>query len=212
VREAQQMVRQVRQSGQPNFALALALRHTARGYFRPLSKNDAVRRTGRYYTPTEVIQLMVDALAPDPESRVLDFACGSGGFLLATAQHWVKRHGASPATVANQLYGVEYDEYAAQVSRVWFWRWGLGAPPKHLRRANTLDRRSGRVRPIECILLQSACGAVLQVALAGATAFQYAGSGKGRANAYEVALHRVSRKTRRAQRSNWANRTRGAAK
>jgi 16S rRNA C967 or C1407 C5-methylase (RsmB/RsmF family) len=118
VREAQQMVRQVRQSGQPNFALALALRHTARGYFRPLSKNDAVRRTGRYYTPTEVIQLMVDALAPDPESRVLDFACGSGGFLLATAQHWVKRHGASPATVANQLYGVEYDEYACTAGSV----------------------------------------------------------------------------------------------
>jgi hypothetical protein len=116
LQEAQQMVRQARQSGQPNFALALALRHTARGYFRPLSKNDAVRRTGRYYTPTEVIQLMVESLAPDPKSRVLDFACGSGGFLLATAHYWVKRHGVSAASIANQLHGVEYDEYAYKLA------------------------------------------------------------------------------------------------
>jgi protein-L-isoaspartate O-methyltransferase len=113
--------------GSRTFALALALRHTARGYFRPLAKNDVVRRTGRYYTPTEVIQLMVEALAPEPEWRVLDFACGSGGFLLATAHHWVKRHGASPATVANQLYGVEYDEYACKLARLVL-EVGLGVP------------------------------------------------------------------------------------
>jgi hypothetical protein len=127
LQEAQQIVRQARQSGQPNFALALALRHTARGYFRPLSKNDAVRRTGRYYTPTEVIQLMVESLAPDPEWRVLDFACGSGGFLLATAQYWVKRHGVSAASIANQLHGVEYDEYACKLARVVL-EVGLGVP------------------------------------------------------------------------------------
>jgi hypothetical protein len=184
LREAQQMVRQVRQSGQPNFALALALRHTARGYFRPLSKNDAVRRTGRYYTPTEVIQLMVDALAPDPESRVLDFACGSGGFLLTTAQHWVKRHGASPATVANQLYGVEYDEYAHRLASLVL-EMGIGAPPKHLRRANTLtDDWTGQT--YQCIFCNPPAGSI-EVALQ-VDAFQYAGSGRGRANAYEVAF------------------------
>jgi 16S rRNA C967 or C1407 C5-methylase (RsmB/RsmF family) len=113
MQEAQQMVRHARQSGQPNFALALALRHTARGYFRPLDKNDVVRRTGRYYTPTEVIQLVVEALAPDPEWRVLDFACGSGGFLLATAQYWItelRRHeiSANRAGVVRLIQGVLY--------------------------------------------------------------------------------------------------------
>lgn len=184
LQEAQQMVRQARQSGQPNFALALALRHTARGYFRPLSKNDAVRRTGRYYTPTEVIQLVVEALAPDPEWRVLDFACGSGGFLLATAQYWVKRHGVSAASIANQLHGVEYDEYAYKLASLAL-EMGVGAPPVHLRCANTLTD-DWASQTYQCIFCNPPAGSI-EVALQ-VDAFQYAGSGKGRANAYEVAF------------------------
>lgn len=184
LREAQQMVRQARQSGQPNFALALALRHTARGYFRPLDKNDVVRRTGRYYTPTEVIQLVVEALAPDPEWRVLDFACGSGGFLLATAQYWVKRHGVSAASIANQLHGVEYDEYAYKLASLAL-EMGVGAPPVHLRCANTLTD-DWASQTYQCIFCNPPAGSI-EVALQ-VDAFQYAGSGKGRANAYEVAF------------------------
>jgi protein-L-isoaspartate O-methyltransferase len=184
LQEAQQMVRQARQSRQPNFALALALRHTARGYFRPLSKNDAVRRTGRYYTPTEVIQLMVESLAPDPKSRVLDFACGSGGFLLATAHYWVKRHGVSAASIANQLHGVEYDEYAYKLASLAL-EMGVGAPPVHLRCANTLTD-DWASQTYQCIFCNPPAGSI-EVALQ-VDAFQYAGSGKGRANAYEVAF------------------------
>jgi protein-L-isoaspartate O-methyltransferase len=184
LQEAQQMVRQARQSGQPNFALALALRHAARGYFRPLSRNDAVRRTGRYYTPTEVIQLMVESLAPDPKSRVLDFACGSGGFLLATAHYWVKRHGVSAASIANQLHGVEYDEYAYKLASLAL-EMGVGAPPVHLRCANTLTD-DWASQTYQCIFCNPPAGSI-EVALQ-VDAFQYAGSGKGRANAYEVAF------------------------
>jgi protein-L-isoaspartate O-methyltransferase len=184
LQEAQQMVRQARQSGQPNFALAFALRHTARGYFRPLSKNDAVRRTGRYYTPTEVIQLMVESLAPDPKSRVLDFACGSGGFLLATAQYWVKRHGVSAASIANQLHGVEYDEYAYKLASLAL-EMGVGAPPVHLRCANTLTD-DWASQTYQCIFCNPPAGSI-EVALQ-VDAFQYAGKGKGRVNEYEVAF------------------------
>jgi protein-L-isoaspartate O-methyltransferase len=184
LQEAQQMVRQARQSGQANFALAFALRHTARGYFRPLSRNDAVRRTGRYYTPTEVIQLMVESLAPDPKSRVLDFACGSGGFLLATAHYWVKRHGVSAASIANQLHGVEYDEYAYKLASLAL-EMGVGAPPVHLRCANTLTD-DWASQTYQCIFCNPPAGSI-EVALQ-VDAFQYAGSGKGRANAYEVAF------------------------
>ena len=187
LQEAQQMVRQARQSGQPNFALALALRHTARGYFRPLSKNDAVRRTGRYYTPTEVIQLMVESLAPDPKSRVLDFACGSGGFLLATAHYWFKQFGqdgVSPASLANQLHGVEYDAHAYSLARVVL-EVGLGVSVSRLHCANALHQ-NWQGQTYDCILCNPPAGKIEVNMQAGA--FQYAGKGKGRANAYEVAF------------------------
>jgi protein-L-isoaspartate O-methyltransferase len=187
LREAQQIVRQARQSGQPNFALALALRHTARGYFRPLSKNDAVRRTGRYYTPTEVIQLMVESLAPDPKSRVLDFACGSGGFLLATAHYWVKQFGqdgVSPASLANQLHGVEYDAHAYSLARMVL-EVGLGVSVSRLHCANALNQ-NWQGQTYDCILCNPPAGKIEVDMQPGA--FQYAGRGKGRVNEYEVAF------------------------
>lgn len=184
LRGTREMVRQARQSGQPNFALAFALRHTARGYFRPLAKSDIVRRTGRYYTPTEVVQLIVEVLSPKPEWHVLDFACGSGGFLLATAHHWIKRHGADPARIADQLHGLEYDEYACKLARMVL-EVGLGVPVKHLRCANTLNDNWAN-QSYHCIFCNPPAGKIegpLQE-----SAFKYAGEGTGRTNTYEVAF------------------------
>lgn len=42
---------------------------------------------GEYFTPREVVRLMVEALAPQSGDRILDPACGSGGFLAAAAQY-----------------------------------------------------------------------------------------------------------------------------
>jgi len=130
LREAQQMVRQARQSGQPNFALALALRHTARGYFRPLSRNDAVRRTGRYYTPTEVIQLMVESLAPDPKRVCWTSPAGRAGSC------WRQRITGSNSSgkTASRLQALRTSCTASStmhmpiVWRVWCWRWDWGSP------------------------------------------------------------------------------------
>ncbi len=47
---------------------------------------------GEYFTPREVVRLMVEALAPQPGDRILDPACGSGGFL-ATATQYVAEAG-----------------------------------------------------------------------------------------------------------------------
>ena len=42
---------------------------------------------GQYFTPREVIQFAVEMCAPDVHDRVLDPACGSGGFLLYALDH-----------------------------------------------------------------------------------------------------------------------------
>jgi type I restriction enzyme M protein len=46
---------------------------------------------GQYFTPRGAIKLMVQILNPQPHERVLDPACGTGGFLVATLDHLNQR-------------------------------------------------------------------------------------------------------------------------
>lgn len=46
---------------------------------------------GQYFTPRRAIKLTVQMLDPKPHERVLDPACGTGGFLVATIDHQLKR-------------------------------------------------------------------------------------------------------------------------
>lgn len=103
IRAAHQRIQQARQRADGDFALASALRHTARAYFRPTAPNDAVRRLGQYYTPDEVIELLVEVVEPQPDMRILDFACGSGGFLLHAARYLKERHATTSSDIAQAL-------------------------------------------------------------------------------------------------------------
>ena len=42
---------------------------------------------GQYFTPRGAIKLVVEMLDPKPDERVMDPACGTGGFLVATLDH-----------------------------------------------------------------------------------------------------------------------------
>ncbi len=42
---------------------------------------------GQFFTPRNVIKLMVELLDPKPGERIIDPACGSGGFLIAALEH-----------------------------------------------------------------------------------------------------------------------------
>src|SRR5262249_5855007 len=46
---------------------------------------------GQFFTPRGAIKLMVRMLDPKPEERVLDPACGTGGFLVAVLGHVLEK-------------------------------------------------------------------------------------------------------------------------
>lgn len=66
--------------------------------------DDAGKKGGEFYTPREVVQLLVECVDPEPGDRVYDPACGSGGMLVYSAQH-VEDEGGDRDDIS--LYGQE---------------------------------------------------------------------------------------------------------
>ncbi|MBI3977018.1 MAG: N-6 DNA methylase [Chloroflexi bacterium] len=70
---------------------------------------------GQFFTPQNAVNLLVTIVDPRPGERVIDPACGAGGFLSATARHLVVQ-GASPETAAAHVFGVDKDRYLSSLA------------------------------------------------------------------------------------------------
>ncbi len=55
--------------------------------------DDAGKKGGEFYTPREVVELIVRLLDPEPGMRVCDPTCGSGGMLIQSAEHVARKTG-----------------------------------------------------------------------------------------------------------------------
>lgn len=62
------------------------------------------KKGGEFYTPRQVVKLLVECLDPQPGMSIYDPTCGSGGMLLEATQH-LKVKGENPRSLA--LYGQE---------------------------------------------------------------------------------------------------------
>jgi hypothetical protein len=84
-------------------------------------------RLGQYYTPPPIIELITEMCIKSPNDRVLDPACGSGGFLVKSYHKLMdlkkkenpfaddnKLHG----EILNQLYGIDINPFPAQLSSI----------------------------------------------------------------------------------------------
>ncbi|TAE35479.1 MAG: SAM-dependent DNA methyltransferase [Sphingobacteriales bacterium] len=49
------------------------------------------KRGGQFYTPQSIVKILVDMLAPEPEKRVYDGACGSGG-MFVQSERFIEIH------------------------------------------------------------------------------------------------------------------------
>ena len=98
--------------------------------FETFMQDFFVGKAGQYFTPRQVIEFMVDFLDFDNNSKVLDPACGSSGFLLHAldkvrrqadevwsqdpSRHWSHWHGFAE----NNLCGIELNRSLARVSKM----------------------------------------------------------------------------------------------
>ncbi|MYJ60092.1 MAG: SAM-dependent DNA methyltransferase, partial [Synechococcus sp. SB0672_bin_6] len=73
-------------------------------YLIKMFADSAGKKGGEFYTPSEVVQLLVALLKPRGGMRVYDPTCGSGGMLIQT-RNYLATHGENPANL--QLFGQE---------------------------------------------------------------------------------------------------------
>ncbi len=57
-----------------------------------LSKLSTAGQNGQFRTPRHIIKLMVDLMKPSPQDVICDPACGTAGFLVATAEYLYRNH------------------------------------------------------------------------------------------------------------------------
>ncbi len=77
---------------------------------------DSIRgQEGQFFTPQNVVNLLVSMVDPKPGELVIDPACGSGSFLNAAATH-LKENGASPGDIATSVHGIDKDKYLSELA------------------------------------------------------------------------------------------------
>lgn len=89
---------------------------------------------GQFFTPRNVVQMIVDLVDPEPEHVAIDPACGAAGFLVAIVDRvfhklesrariegWApsELHRRKEAYVSRCLIGIEKDEFLARVARAY---------------------------------------------------------------------------------------------
>ena len=69
---------------------------------------------GQFFTPRNVVQMMIEILSPKAGESVIDPACGSGGFLAYTLRHFLAR-GARDFHIA----GLDKDAFLAKIAKIY---------------------------------------------------------------------------------------------
>ncbi|MEG1254840.1 type I restriction-modification system subunit M [Clostridium sp.] len=62
------------------------------------------KKGGEFYTPTEIVKIMVNLLKPEERDRIYDPTCGSGGMLIQSIEY-IKEHGGNHKNLS--LFGQE---------------------------------------------------------------------------------------------------------
>jgi len=76
---------------------------------------------GQFFTPPNIVKFMVNYLDPEPNSKVLDPACGHGGFLLETKElFWSKIDDEEEKVeLISNLHGIDKDLFLARICKLY---------------------------------------------------------------------------------------------
>ena len=117
--------------------------------FEYLINPEQKKDKGQYFTPRHVIKMCVKILDPNDKEKVIDPACGAGGFLIHTLNHVneniiSKKYQTDTKSrimnyASNKLFGLDYDSRLVKVTKAMMLIAGDGKTNTY--RVNTLDHR-----------------------------------------------------------------------
>jgi type I restriction enzyme M protein len=77
---------------------------------------NAVRgNEGQFFTPQSAVRILVEMVDPKPGERIIDPACGAGGFVSHCARKLVAS-GMPPEHVAESVFGIDKDRYLVRLA------------------------------------------------------------------------------------------------
>ena len=100
---------------------------------------------GQFFTPPNIVKFMVSYLKPTPNSKILDPACGHGGFLLEAKDFlWTKiKSEKRKIEIVSNLFGIDKDLFLAKISKLYLEILSNGK--SNIFCENSLDRKSYRI-------------------------------------------------------------------
>ncbi len=118
-------------------------RHVFNEIYETILKDlQSAGNAGEYYTPRAVTQFMVDMIDPKLGEKILDPACGTGGFLTATIEHIRKNYVKSTkdeVKLQQSIHGVEKKPMPHLLCTTNMMLHGIDCP-NQIRHDNTLSR------------------------------------------------------------------------
>lgn len=102
-----------------NFSILNASADPIGDAFEVFVGSESRGRNGQFFTPRAVTDLLTELVDPQPGEKIIDPACGAGGFLASVLRHY-HAQGESRTTLtslADSLWGVDKDEYLSTLAR-----------------------------------------------------------------------------------------------
>ncbi|WP_394760390.1 N-6 DNA methylase [Flavobacterium sp.] len=75
---------------------------------------------GQFFTPEPVIDFCVEMMQPKPNEKIIDPACGSGGFLMSALKYLQKNYSEldTKSIVSENLYGADINKSIARIAKM----------------------------------------------------------------------------------------------
>lgn len=133
-------------------------------YEQLLQSLQSAGNAGEYYTPRAVTQFIVDMVNPQLGEKVLDPACGTGGFLTCAIEHLKKQTDTTREgkILNHSIFGIEKKPLPHQLCTTNMILHGIDTPI-NIKRDNTLSKPINSISPsdrVDCIVTNEAviCG------------------------------------------------------